>query len=120
VELLRRTFAIDLETYERCGGRTKVIALVNNPDGITRSGPTDRQQPPAATSARPGPHVVRNDEMKLSLGLLRAAEFLSMSKHLVYRAVAAGTIPYRKIGAAIRFVPGEINAWADARRAGSP
>ena len=41
-----------------------------------------------------------------------------MSKHWVYRAVAAGIIPYRKIGAAIRFVPAEIKAWADARRAG--
>jgi hypothetical protein len=36
VELLRRTFAIDLETCDHCGGRTKVIALVRDPDGIAR------------------------------------------------------------------------------------
>ena len=33
VELLRRTFAIDLEICDRCGGRTKVIALVRDADG---------------------------------------------------------------------------------------
>src|SRR5262249_8038596 len=36
VELLRRTFAIDLETCAHCGARTKVIALVRDPDGIAR------------------------------------------------------------------------------------
>ena len=86
--------------------------------------------PPSSTaprSGRPGPHVVRIeagarpprfDHDDHLWDVLRTAEFLSMSKHWVYRAVAAGTIPYRKIGAAIRFVPAEIKAWADGRRAG--
>ncbi len=50
--------------------------------------------------------------------VLRTARFLSMSRHWVYKAVAAGTIPYRKIGAAIRFVPAEIRTWADSSRRG--
>src|SRR5262249_32358170 len=36
VELLRRAFAIALETCDHCGARTKVIALVRDPDGIAR------------------------------------------------------------------------------------
>jgi hypothetical protein len=57
MELLRRTFAIDLETCERCGGRTKIIALVKNPEGIARflrhlGVPTE---PPALSPARAPP-----------------------------------------------------------------
>jgi hypothetical protein len=49
VELLWRTFAIDLETCASCGGRTKVIALVRDPAGITRflrhlGEPTERRR----------------------------------------------------------------------------
>ena len=36
MELLRRTFAIDLEICARCSGRTKIIALVKDPEGIAR------------------------------------------------------------------------------------
>jgi hypothetical protein len=58
VELLRRTFAIDLETCVHCGGRTKVIALVRDPDGIARflrhlGEPTE---PPPLSPARARPH----------------------------------------------------------------
>lgn len=95
----------------------------------TRPEPPDRAPlpPPPPRRARRGPHVVRIragarpgqlDRDEHLWDVLRTAEFLSMSKHWVYRAVAAGIIPYRKIGAAIRFVPAEIKAWADARRAG--
>jgi hypothetical protein len=58
VELLRRTFAIDLETCEHCGGRTKVIALVRDPEGIARFlrplGETT--QPPPLSPARAPPY----------------------------------------------------------------
>jgi len=58
VELLRRTFAIDLETCDHCGGRTKVIALVRDPDGIARclrhlGEPTE---PPPLSPARAPPY----------------------------------------------------------------
>ena len=58
MELLRRTFAIDLETCTRCGGRTKIIALVKDPDGIARflrhlGEPTE---PPALSPARAPPY----------------------------------------------------------------
>jgi excisionase family DNA binding protein len=46
----------------------------------------------------------------------RAAQYLGLSRHWVYKAVASGTIPYRKIGAAVRFVPAEIKAWALGER----
>ena len=46
----------------------------------------------------------------------RASKHLGMSTHWTYRAVAAGTLPHRKIGAAVRFVPGEIRAWLDNQR----
>jgi excisionase family DNA binding protein len=48
----------------------------------------------------------------------RAASFLSMSKHWVYKAVAGGAIPYRRIGSAIRFIPAELRAWANRRAMG--
>jgi hypothetical protein len=58
MELLRRTFAIDLETCERCGGRTKIIALVKDQEGITRflrhlGEPTE---PPQLSPARAPPY----------------------------------------------------------------
>src|SRR5262249_20316345 len=58
VELLRRTFAIDLETCDHCGGRTKVIALVRDPAGIVRflrhlGEPTE---PPPLSPARAPPY----------------------------------------------------------------
>jgi excisionase family DNA binding protein len=45
----------------------------------------------------------------------RAAKFLAMSTHWIYKAVAEGTVPYRKIGSAIRFVPAELRAWVAAQ-----
>jgi Putative transposase len=58
LELLRRTFAIDLTTCARCGGPTKVIALVRDPDGIARflrhlGEPTE---PPPLAPARAPPY----------------------------------------------------------------
>jgi len=58
VELLRRTFAIDLDTCEHCRGRTKVIALVRDPEGIARflrhlGEPTE---PPPLSPARVPPY----------------------------------------------------------------
>jgi hypothetical protein len=60
VELLRRTFAIDLDTCDHCGGRTKVIALVTDPAGIARflrhlGEPTE---PPPLSPARAPPYYL--------------------------------------------------------------
>jgi hypothetical protein len=56
--LLHRTLGIDLETCERCGGRARVIALVNDPESIARflrhlGEPTD---PPPIAPARAPPY----------------------------------------------------------------
>lgn len=42
----------------------------------------------------------------------RVAEFLGLSVSWVYRATEAGLLPYRRIGARLRFLPSEIRAWA--------
>ena len=57
-ELLRRSFAIDVETCERCGGRLTLLALVKDPEGIARylrylGEPTE---PPPLLSARAPPY----------------------------------------------------------------
>ena len=69
---------------------------------------------PAAQMARSGP----DDEDLWDVA--RTAQYLGLSRHWVYKAVATGTIPYRKIGAAVRFVPSEIKAWALRKPPGSP
>ena len=44
----------------------------------------------------------------------RAAQFLGMSIHWVYRTAERGELsPYRKIGSRLRFVPAEIRAWVN-------
>ncbi len=48
----------------------------------------------------------------------RAAQFLGMSTHWVYRAAERGDLPYRKIGARLRFVSTELKVWADQQRGG--
>ncbi len=48
----------------------------------------------------------------------RTAEFLGMSVHWVYRSAERGELPYRKIGASLRFIPAEIRAWVDQSRMG--
>jgi hypothetical protein len=58
VQLLRSTFAIDLETCAHCGGRMKIIALVRDPDSIARylrylGEPTE---PPPRSPARAPPY----------------------------------------------------------------
>jgi predicted DNA-binding transcriptional regulator AlpA len=45
----------------------------------------------------------------------RAARFLGMSTHWVYRAAERGDLPYRKIGSRLRFLPGELRTWAQGR-----
>jgi tRNA pseudouridine(55) synthase len=50
--------AIDLETCEHCGGRTKVIALVRDPDGIARylRHLSEPIEPPPLSPARAPPY----------------------------------------------------------------
>jgi hypothetical protein len=58
LELLKRTFAIDLEMCPRCGGHMKILALVNSPASIERflrhlGEPTE---PPPLEPARAPPY----------------------------------------------------------------
>lgn len=41
----------------------------------------------------------------------QVAQFLGMSPTWVYRHVASGELPHRKIGRAVRFVPAEVERW---------
>ncbi len=45
----------------------------------------------------------------------RAARFLGVSRSWLYHRTEAGELPYRKIGALLRFVPAELRAWVDAQ-----
>lgn len=47
------------------------------------------------------------------------AEYLNVSASWVYHAVGAGLLPHMKVGALVRFDPGEVRAWVRRRRAGS-
>jgi len=65
-ELLRLTFAVDVEACPRCGGRMKLVALVKDPDGVRRflghlGLPTG---PPPLGPAR-GPPFARGPERRL-------------------------------------------------------
>ena len=40
------------------------------------------------------------------------AEYLEMSKSWVYKRAAVGQLPVRRLGAAIRFAPDEVRAYA--------
>jgi hypothetical protein len=57
-ELLRRTFAVDIESCPRCGGRMRLLAVITDPHSVARflrhSGdPTD---PPLRAPARDPPY----------------------------------------------------------------
>jgi predicted DNA-binding transcriptional regulator AlpA len=65
----------------------------------------------------PSPRTTGSDDELWDIR--RACAFLGMSKYWMYRAVAAGKVPHRKIGSAIRFIPAELRAWA-LRQPGSP
>jgi excisionase family DNA binding protein len=45
------------------------------------------------------------------------AGYLRVSRKTVYHWAEAGTIPHRKLGALLRFVPAEVRAWAEGRTA---
>ena len=42
-----------------------------------------------------------------------AAAFLGKSKDWVYRHTADGTLPHRKVGQSLRFIPEELVAWVE-------
>lgn len=45
------------------------------------------------------------------------AAYLRLSRSFVYKASNAGTLPCLRIGAAVRFDPGAVRAWAHGERA---
>ena len=57
-ELLRKTFAVDVETGRRCGGRVRLLALITKPQSVARfqrhrGEPTE---PPARAPPRDPPY----------------------------------------------------------------
>lgn len=40
------------------------------------------------------------------------ADYLRVSRSTIYNLVGRRAIPHRRIGALIRFVPGEVRSWA--------
>lgn len=77
-ELLRRTFGLDPEICGRCGGPMKVVALVTEPESISRTlrsigEPTD---PPPLSAARGPPYyqsrVLRRSSMPQQTGMFDA------------------------------------------------
>ena len=50
------------------------------------------------------------------LSVREVAEWLSMSTPWVYKACECGTLPYHRIGEAIRFDPEEIKTYLESRR----
>ncbi len=74
---------------------------------------TTRTILPASQSAR-----MLDDEDLWDVG--RAAQFLGVSRSWLYHRTEAGELPYRKIGALLRFVPAELRAWVDAQTGGAP
>jgi len=68
----------------------------------------------------PGPSAQSFDESDDDLwDVDRAARYLGMSRHYVYRASERGDLPYRKIGSRLRFVPAELKNWAHKQGGGT-
>ncbi len=44
----------------------------------------------------------------------------NLGRHDTYHRTEAGELPYRKIGALLRFVPAELRTWVDAQMGGAP
>jgi Putative transposase len=65
-ELLRLTFAIDVETCPRCGGRMKLVALVNDPNSVRRFlGHLGLPAEPPPLGPARGPPFARSPERRL-------------------------------------------------------
>jgi excisionase family DNA binding protein len=47
------------------------------------------------------------------------AAYLRMSQSWVYHQIQAGTLPYCKIGCAVRFVPDQVRQYASAKPSGA-
>lgn len=46
-----------------------------------------------------------------------AATFLQLGRNAVYEMVKRGELPNVRIGSRVRFIPGELRAWAERQRA---
>lgn len=53
-------------------------------------------------------------EHKLMIDIYEASEFLGLKVSRIRMAVFRGEIPYRKVGALVRFVPSELKEWVDS------
>lgn len=57
---------------------------------------------------------MESDERLLSVG--EVASWLGMSTPWIYKECGKGTLPFLRIGQALRFDPGEIRAYLESRR----
>jgi excisionase family DNA binding protein len=48
------------------------------------------------------------------------AAYLKVSRSWVYQKVAAGLVPHVRVGGLVRFAPGDVRAFATARRCAAP
>jgi excisionase family DNA binding protein len=48
------------------------------------------------------------------------AAYLKVSRSWVYQKVAAGLVPYVRVGGLVRFVPDDVRAFATARPSAAP
>lgn len=53
-------------------------------------------------------------EHKLMIDIYEASEFLGLKVSRLRMAVFRGEIPYRKVGALVRFVPSELKEWVNS------
>ena len=57
--------------------------------------------------------------METYLKVSEVAAAMQVSEQTIYRYVASGAIPFRKLGRAVRFKPSEIESWMESRKAGA-
>ena len=70
----------------------------------------------ASTAGRSGSLEVSRQGMAPLLTIVQVADFLCVSPKTVQRLVAAGRIPCVRFGRQIRFLPGDVFRWLEARK----
>ena len=82
----------------------------NEREGLERVEHRYARLNPSKHLSTPLPTLVDIQSVSSSLGI---------STRQIRRFIAEGQIPFVRVGHLIRFDPGELNQWIDARRAGS-
>lgn len=69
-------------------------------------------------SSDPGPRGVREVLSEPLLSIAEVALLLKLSAKSVHRLVARGSLPCYRIGRLLRFAPGDVFRWLEARKEG--